>query len=83
MTKTLNQIIFFLPPPKSEYVFQHHWESELNGRSLIHHNTQQSIMDFLNHNTGTILEKKIIPVLCTILVYQYCDRQVQEILIKP
>ena len=27
MTKTLNQIIFFLPP-KSEYFFQQHWESE-------------------------------------------------------
>ena len=27
MTKTLNQIIFF-PPPKSEYIFQQHWESE-------------------------------------------------------
>jgi hypothetical protein len=35
---------------------------------------------FLNHNTGTILEQICIPVLCTILVYQYCDRQVQEIL---
>ena len=47
MTKTLNQIIFF-PPPKSEYFFQQHWESEyffrkknitpplqLNGRSLM------------------------------------------------
>ena len=49
MTNTLNQIIFF-PPPKSEYFFQQHWESEylfrkktitsppspfkLNGRSL-------------------------------------------------
>ena len=27
MTKILNQIIFF-PPPKSEYFFQQHWESE-------------------------------------------------------
>ena len=27
MTKTLNLIIIF-PPPKSEYFFQHHWESE-------------------------------------------------------
>ena len=27
MTKTLNQIIF-VPPPKSEYFFQQHWESE-------------------------------------------------------
>ena len=27
MTKTLNQIIFF-PPPKSEYFFQQHWESD-------------------------------------------------------
>ena len=27
MTKTLNQIIIF-PPPKSEYFFQQHWESE-------------------------------------------------------
>ena len=27
MTKALNQIIFF-PPPKSEYFFQQHWESE-------------------------------------------------------
>jgi hypothetical protein len=27
MTKTLNQFIFF-PPPKSEYFFQQHWESE-------------------------------------------------------
>jgi hypothetical protein len=27
MTKTLNQIIFF-PPPKSEYYFRQHWESE-------------------------------------------------------
>ena len=27
MTKTLNQIIFF-SPPKSEYFFQQHWESE-------------------------------------------------------
>jgi hypothetical protein len=47
MTKTLNHIIFF-SPPKSEYIFQQHWESEyffgkkiipspptkLNGRSL-------------------------------------------------
>jgi hypothetical protein len=48
MTKTLNQIIIFFPPPKSEYFFQQHWESEyifrkktitppfkLNGCSLI------------------------------------------------
>ena len=46
MTKTLIQIFFF-PPPKSEYFFQQHWESEyffrnkpyppfkLNGRSLM------------------------------------------------
>ena len=27
MTKTLNHIFFF-PPPKSEYFFQQHWESE-------------------------------------------------------
>jgi hypothetical protein len=27
MTKILNHIIFF-PPPKSEYFFQQHWESE-------------------------------------------------------
>jgi hypothetical protein len=27
MIKTLNQI-FFCPPPKSEYFFQQHWESE-------------------------------------------------------
>ena len=27
MTQTLNQIIFF-PPPKSEYIFQQHWELE-------------------------------------------------------
>jgi hypothetical protein len=27
MTKTLNQIIF-VPPPKSEYFFKQHWESE-------------------------------------------------------
>ena len=27
MTKTLNQIFLF-PPPKSEYFFQRHWESE-------------------------------------------------------
>ena len=27
MTKTLNHIIFF-PPPKSEYFFHQHWESE-------------------------------------------------------
>ena len=27
MTKTLNPIIC-LPPPKSEYLFQQHWESE-------------------------------------------------------
>ena len=26
MTKTLNQIIYFFPPPKSEYFFQQHWE---------------------------------------------------------
>jgi hypothetical protein len=25
------------------------------------------------------MEQIFIPVLCTILVYQYCDRQVQEI----
>ena len=37
MTKTLNQIICF-PPPKSDYFFQQHWESEYfleNGPSLI------------------------------------------------
>ena len=40
---------------------------------------------FLNHNTGTILVYNTGTnlytsiVLCTILVYQYCDRQVQEI----
>ena len=28
MTKTLNQITFFFPPPKSEYFIQQHWESE-------------------------------------------------------
>jgi hypothetical protein len=27
ITKTLNQVIFF-SPPKSEYFFQQHWESE-------------------------------------------------------
>jgi hypothetical protein len=49
MTKTLNQIIIFFPPPKSEYFFQQRWELDvffrkktitptpfkLNGRSLI------------------------------------------------
>jgi hypothetical protein len=48
MTKTLDQINFVFPPPKSEYFFQQHWELEyffrkktyspphfkLNGRSL-------------------------------------------------
>jgi hypothetical protein len=47
MTKTLNQINIFFLPPKSEYFFQQHWESEyffleknhnppfkLNGRSI-------------------------------------------------
>jgi len=37
-TKTLNQIIIFFPPPKSEYFFQQHWESEyffLENKSLI------------------------------------------------
>ena len=28
MTKTLNQINIFFPPPKSEYFFQQQWESE-------------------------------------------------------
>jgi hypothetical protein len=28
VTKTLNQIIFF-SPPKSEYFFQQHWESDI------------------------------------------------------
>jgi hypothetical protein len=28
MTNTLNQIIIFFPPPKSEYFVQQHWESE-------------------------------------------------------
>jgi ribosomal protein S17E len=28
MTKTLNQIKKKFPPPKSEYFFQQHWESE-------------------------------------------------------
>ena len=28
MIKTLNQIILFFPLPKSEYLFQQHWESE-------------------------------------------------------
>ena len=28
MTKTLNQIKKKIPPPKSEYFFQQHWESE-------------------------------------------------------
>jgi hypothetical protein len=59
MTKTLNQIIFF-SPPKSEYFFQQHWESEwffleknhnlpfkLNGRSLM------SVIDFFLLTTGT------------------------------
>jgi hypothetical protein len=29
MTKTLNQIIFFFSPPKSEFFFQQHWKSEI------------------------------------------------------
>jgi hypothetical protein len=51
-------------------------------------NTLQKIQ-YLNYITGIIaqnFEKKsqywnkfCVPVLCTILVYQYCDRQVQEI----
>jgi len=28
MTKTLNQIFFFFPAPKSEYFFQQYWVSE-------------------------------------------------------
>jgi hypothetical protein len=28
MIKTVNQIILFFPLPKSEYLFQQHWESE-------------------------------------------------------
>ena len=45
MTKTLNQIIFFFPPPKSEYFFQgnqniflekkHNPPFKLNGPSLM------------------------------------------------
>ena len=95
----------------------YHFIGIYNIVSVIHHNTQQSVMDsqdyytatqeqllqeliypgtniftipitmlttilhtskqffFLNHNIGTILEQIFI------LVYQYCDRQVQEILI--
>ena len=34
MTKTLNQIIFFFPPPNSEYFFQQHWESEYFFRNI-------------------------------------------------
>ena len=58
MTKTLNQIIFFFAPPKSEYFVQQHWESEyffrkktitppfkLNGRSLI----RRQCVDELNY----------------------------------
>jgi hypothetical protein len=32
MTKTLNQIFFCYPPPKSQYFVQQHWESEYFNR---------------------------------------------------
>jgi hypothetical protein len=34
VTKTLNQFILFFPPPKSEYFFQQHWESEYFFRKI-------------------------------------------------
>ena len=92
----------------------YHFIGIYNIVSVIHHNTQQSIMDSQDYYTATqeqllqelvysgtnistilytskksfffksqywytILEQIFIPVVCTILVYQYCDRQVQEI----
>jgi hypothetical protein len=33
MTKTLNHIIFF-SPPKSEYFFQQHWESDYFSKKI-------------------------------------------------
>ena len=36
MTKTLNHIFFF-PPPKSEYFFQQHWESEFSSINCVRH----------------------------------------------
>ena len=40
MTKNSESDYFFFPPPKSEYFFQQHWESELNGPSLTYIPTQ-------------------------------------------
>ena len=37
MTKTLNLIFFFFPPPKSEYLFQQHWESEYLKKNKKHY----------------------------------------------
>ena len=53
MTKTLNQIIFF-PPPKSEYFFQQHWESEYIFRK--NHNPPLEVKwSILNHYTNNVV----------------------------
>ena len=48
MKNTLNQIISF-PPPKSEYFFQQHWESEyfFLEKKPYHNHTQLSILIYL------------------------------------
>ena len=45
---------------------------------LLQYYTQVKQIFFKSQYWYTILEQICIPVLCTILVYQYCDRQVQE-----
>jgi hypothetical protein len=70
MTKTLNQIIFF-PPPKSEYFFQQHWESEyffrkktippfnLSGRCLIQYKI--SLMYYRDYTIYYIHDLDVYP----------------------
>jgi hypothetical protein len=56
MTKTLNQIIFF-SPPKSEYFFQQHWESEYFFLEKKHHGPQEYKFSVFHLNARSVRNK--------------------------
>jgi hypothetical protein len=50
----------------------------VTGATLLQLYTSKKKFFFKSQYWYTILEQIFIQVLCTILVHQYCDRQVQE-----
>jgi hypothetical protein len=77
MSKTLNQIICFFSPPKSEYFFQQHWESEyfFRKKPLIPLHTNFVLQKLSLKDGGNHIYIYIVHSTCNIVTIRFKGRE--------